>query len=161
MADNSTVTLFVNNSDPKYAFKNLTDQVDITDTFRIKEPMDVLRPRFTLARSTMQAKKTDWQKFNYCQIPRFGNRRYFMSLKAIEGGLIEATCEVDALSTYINSMMGTAFEIARAASSIKGDTLLFADETRPTQANRLTEIHKLAKLEESTGNNYVLTVAGG
>ena len=161
MADNSLVSLYVNSSDPKNAFKNLSNQLDITETFRMKEPIDVLRPVFTVARSTMQAGNTDWQKFNYCKIPRFGNRYYFMTLKALEGGLIEASCSVDALSTYIGSMMGTAFEIARAANSIKGDTLLFADDTRPTQANRYTEIHKLAKLEESTGNNYVLTVAGG
>lgn len=161
MANNSEVILYVNSSDPKKAYKNIGNKLAITETFRMKEPVDVLRPVFTIARSTMAALNTDWQKYNYCQIPRFGNRYYFMSLKTIEGGLVEASCTVDALSTYIEALKGTAFEIARASNSIKGDTLLFADETRPTQANRLTEIHKLTKLDEATGNNYVLTVAGG
>lgn len=161
MANNTKVTIYVNSADPKKATKNPTNKVDITDTFRIKEPVDILHPVFTLAKSTMEKKNINWQNYNYCQIPDFGNRYYFMTLRALNNGLIEATCSVDVLSTYIGKLMGTAFEIARASNSIKADTLLYADETRPTQANRYIEYHPLEKLSESTGNNYVLTVAGG
>lgn len=162
MANNSTVTIWVNASDPKNAYKNLQNQVDITDTFRMKEPIDQLRPVFTVARSTMQAGSHDWSDYNYCQIPRFGNRKYFMTTKALNGGLIECTCQVDALSTYIDKLAGKSFEIARYQNAALSN--LYADDQQPIYANTALQWEVVGSLDESTAEgakHYVMTVAGG
>lgn len=156
-----TVKLYINNSDPKCATKNLASELQVTDTFRMKEPIDILNPVFEIAKSTAEANSGKWQNFNYCIIPNFGNRRYFMNIVTKSSGILECHCKVDALSTYISSLMGTAFEIARTSKSIVSDSLMYADDQRPTYACKYKEYHKLTKLDEATGNNYVLTVAGG
>lgn len=161
MPNHTEVILYVNNSDPKVSRKNLSNEVKITQTFRIKEPVDVLRPVFTLARSTMENQRSAWNTYNYCKIPAFGNRQYFMTTKALNDSTVECTCEVDVLSTYIDTLRGMQFEVERSESSNMANSFLYADEQRPLQANKFTQLVPLGKLDETTGNNYVLTVSGG
>lgn len=161
MADNSEVHVYVNNSDPKSAYKNLQNEVIITGSFRMKEPMDQLRPVFMLAKSTLET-KGNWSSYNYCKIPRFGNRYYFMHTKTLSDGMIECTCEVDPLTTYIDKLAGMSFEIARYQNAALNN--LYADDQQPIYANTALQWVIVGNLEESTAEgakHYVMTVAGG
>ena len=157
-----TVNLWVNNSDPKCAYKNLTDQVSITGTFRMKEPMDILNPVFEISKSTAEYENVKWQNYNYCIIPNFGGRHYFMTIRTLSNGILECICHVDVLSTYIADLAGKKFVLARYQNASVGN--LYADDRQPLYANKVVEGYYIGSLDESTAANakhYVLTVAGG
>lgn len=159
------LTLYVNNSPPNYAYKNLSNAINIAaNSCRMKDPMDILNPVIQISKARFGADAwVNHNQYNYCKIPAFG-RSYFVKYVADLGEIVELQCNVDVLSTYIGSLINKSFEVERASNSNKGDSLLFADAERPLQINKRTEREKAQRLlifPENTGGGYYLTVAGG
>lgn len=152
------VSLFCNNSDPKLAFKNLTNQHDFADNaFSFKAPVDVLNPVLQIRKAAVG---DDWQILNYAYIPKFGNRKYFMTFKADTGTMLEYDLHVDVLSTYAPELIKYSFELERSNTN-KGTSMKFVDNERPIQADKYYWPVVIGNLEETSGGTYVLTVAGG
>ena len=154
----SQVSLYCNNSDPKKAYKSLTNQHDFEDNaFSFKAPVDVLNPVLQISKSAVG---DDWQILNYAYIQKFGNRRYFMTFKADTGTMLEYDLHVDVLSTYADQLLATSFELERAETN-KATSLKFADPERPMQADKWVGYFVIGALDETSGGTYTLTVAGG
>ena len=150
---------WVNNSAPYVAYKNKTNAKEI-DSAKLKDPSDVLSPVLMINKTALG---DGWANYNYVEIPMF-NRKYFASFVADRGGILEFKCHVDVLSTYAGKIVGSTFEIERAYSSGKAESLLYADTERPLQINKRIErdpAQRLLILPQSTGGGYFLTVAGG
>lgn len=157
--------LFINNSPPNYAYKNLSNEIAIdASDCRMKGPVDILNPVIEINKDRFGSGSwTNHNKYNYCKIPAFG-RSYFVKYIADLGGVVELQCNVDVLSTYIGNLIGKSFEVERASNSNKGDSLLFADAERPLQINKKTEretAQRLLVFPQNSGGGYYLTVAGG
>lgn len=154
------VSFYINNSDAKKAYKNLTSkQTFAVNHFRLKEPVDQLHPVLLIKK---EAFTIGWAGYNYAQIPAFGNRKYFARFVAENAGMQEWQLDVDSLSTYADQLCSKtqAFELERAQSN-KGKALKFPDAERPIQADKYTAYRVIGNLDETSGGIYTLTVAGG
>lgn len=155
------LTFSVNTSAPYVAYKNITNDKKLADdNVKMKDPCEVLAPVLLVKKSALGS---NWNKYNYVTIPMFG-RKYFARFTAERGGLLEFQCRVDALSTYIDALIGSSFEVERAYNSGKAESLLFADTERPLQINKKIErdpSQRLLILPQNTGGGYFLTVSGG
>jgi hypothetical protein len=150
--------LYCNNSDPKKAYKSLTNGHSYSGgSFSFKDPTDVLNPVLQISKASVG---DDWQILNYAYIPKFGNRKYFMSFKADRGEILEYDLHVDVLSTYADKLLTQKFELERAETN-KASSLKFADAERPLQADKWVGYFLIGALDETTGGTYTLTVAGG
>ena len=75
------------------------------------------------------------------------------------GGRIAFHMTVDPLKTYAGELMATSFMIAR--SETKGSPY-FIDAEKALQGNKVVDYDILGHIpQDTTGNKYVLTVAGG
>lgn len=152
------LTLWQNNSDPKKAYKTLTNRLNFDDSsFSFKEPVDSLNPVLLISKAALGE---SWWQYNYAQIPKFNNRYYFAKFVTQRGELMEYQLSVDALSTYAGQLVGKSYELERCESN-KASSLLFADPERPMQANKYIVAKVIGSLDEITGGTYTLTVAGG
>lgn len=152
------LTLYQNNSDPKKAFKTLTNELNFDDNaFNFKDPLDSLNPVLLISKAALG---DSWWIYNYARIPKFNNRYYFAKFITQRGELMEYQLSVDALSTYAGQLVDKSYELERCESN-KASSLLFADPERPMQANKYIVAKVIGSLDEVTGGTYTLTVAGG
>lgn len=150
--------LGINNSMPAVAYKNVTSwHTYATNHFRLKDPVDVLEPVILVSKTAIP---DNWKQFNYARIDTF-NRYYFASFVCENAGMLEYKLSVDALSTYIDSILKQSFEIERAANSNKGNSQLYADQERPLQINKQIDHKRLLILPQHSGGGYYMTVSGG
>lgn len=160
MADENLaqVYLYLNNSDPKRAWKSLTKEHRFeSNAFSLKDPVDVLNPVLLIKKSSVGS---DWQVLNYAWIPKFGNRYYFAKYVTQRGELLEYQLNVDVLMTYKSALVQQSYEIERCESN-KASSLKFADAERPMQADKWIVADVIGNLDQLTGGIYTLTVAGG
>ena len=151
----SEIILYKNQSDRKKINKNITEIVDITDTFRIKENTSIINPTVILSRETVGKR---YASVNYAYIPMW-NRYYFVDdIVVMNDTLLSLTMTCDVLMTYRDTVMSTPQEIVRAEAL---NSELYIDTERPIQSNKLLDIVKIGDVPMSVGNNYAFTVAGG
>ena len=151
----SEIILYKNQSDRKKINKNITEIVDITETFRIKENTSIINPTVILSRETVGKR---YASVNYAYIPMW-NRYYFVDdIVVMNDTLLSLTMTCDVLMTYRDTVMATPQEIVRAEAL---NSELYIDTERPIQLNKLLDIVKIGDVPRSVGNNYALTVAGG
>lgn len=161
MNEYTNMTLYTISCDRKQIDKSKSwdKVVDITETLRIKQPSSILNPVITIALSTVGAK--NYAAVNYAYIPDWG-RYYFVDDITLENnGILTLTLSVDVLMSYKGKILSSKQFIARAESL---NSPLYIDSERPIQANKKISVPDsvvLGIFPESTGNNYVLTVAGG
>lgn len=133
--------------------------VDITETFRVKQASSILNPQITLALSTIGEK--NYASVNYAYVPEWG-RYYFVDDITLENdSLLTLTLSVDVLMSYKDKILSSQQFISRAESL---NSALYIDSEKPIQANKKISVPDsvvLGIFPESTGNNYVMTVAGG
>lgn len=109
----SQIILYKNKSDRKKLNKDLSQIVDITGTFRLKEPTSVIYPVVTLSKETIGE---NWAQVNYAYIPMF-KRYYFIDKPGtLKDGLVTYEMSTDPLMSYKAGLLNTAFEIARSES---------------------------------------------
>lgn len=158
----SKCMLWVCNDDRKTLNKTIdidNPAVTIPQTmFRYVEPMDQLRPSFILnSAGSYFGDDNKWRKLNYCRLEKF-NRYYFCHLTTRNDGMIQVDCEVDPLMSYRAEIASKQFEVARSASI---NSEWYIDSERPIQANHYLRQFVLGAFPEASGNNYIMTVAGG
>ena len=131
----------------------------ITDTFIFKQPCSVFNPEVLIAKETLA--KANFSQINYAYIPSLG-RYYFVDDITMENdGILRFSMSVDVLMTYRTQILKSKQFVARSQSL---DSRLYIDSERPIQANKLIKPNDacvLGLFPQSTGNNYVMTVAGG
>lgn len=86
-----SVYLYTNTSDKRVVAKSLTNQ--ITKSCKLKGDCSILNPVLILTGDA-----GDYSLVNYMYIPDF-HRYYFCTVRALTGGLLEVTGEVDVLSS--------------------------------------------------------------
>lgn len=151
----SEIILYKNSSDRKKVKKDLSKIVEVTETFRIKEPSSIVNPVVTLSKNTVG---TSWVTANYAYIPMFKRYYFIDDIVACNDGIIEFHLTVDPLMTYKDGLLSTKFEFVRAEAL---NSRLFIDPELPIQGNKLLTYKILGSIPESGSNNYILTVAGG
>lgn len=152
----SDIYLFQCTSDPKKLEKELGSKLEITNTFRLKEPCNVLEPTVTLSKETVGDK---WALYNYAYIPLF--RRYYFCKRpgTLHDGLLTYDFKVDPLMSWSAQLLQTPFEIARSEVCY---TRMFVDKERALLAQKVVTNRPIGAFpQDSSGNNFVLTVAGG
>lgn len=164
----NTIILYSNQSDRKCVVKNLDEIQPITETFRIKEPSSIIKPVVVLSRSSVGG---NWADINYAYIPAF-KRFYFvdniiLSSGGIEnptqanngkGGFITLEMSIDVLQTYQDKILKSQQEVVRSEYL---NSKMYVDTELPLQANKLLTLDQIGLFPEASGNNYVLTTAGG
>ena len=153
----SEIILYQNNSDRKKLKKNLSEIVDITETFRLKEPVDVIRPRVTLSKETIGK---NWAKVNYAYIPMFGRYYFIDKPGTLQDGLVTYEMTVDPLMSYQAGLLNTAFEIARSESV---NSKYYIDTEKALLQRRIVTYKKIGSITQDAANTkkYFITVAGG
>jgi hypothetical protein len=152
----SEIILYKNNSDRKKLGKSLIQIVDITQTFRIKEPCNIIRPEIELSRQTVGK---NYASVNYAYVPMW-NRYYFVNaITAEHDSLLRLTMEVDPLMSYRAMLLNTSFEIARSESL---NSKYYIDTEKALINRRVVSFLNIGVIPQSAGGKkYTLTVAGG
>ena len=162
-----TCVLYSNQSDRKSVVKSLDEIVQITESFQIKEPSSIINPVIILSRKTVGKR---WADVNYAYIPEF-KRFYFVDNISISpaglaknsgydaaSGFLTLEMSIDVLHTYRSQILDSQQQIARCEFI---NSALYVDTELPIQANKIVNDYQIGLFPESTGNNYVLTTAGG
>lgn len=160
----SEIILYKNKSDRKKLNKDLSQIVDITGTFRLKEPTSVISPVVTLSKETIGK---NWAQVNYAYIPMF-NRYYFIDKPGtLKDGLVTYEMSVDPLMSYKGALLNTAFEIARSESV---NSKYYIDPEKAIIQRRVVQYLPAKNsggtaqgVPQSAANTkkYFITVAGG
>lgn len=149
------IFLYKNNSDRKQIVKDLENFKENGYSCKLKEPCSILRPSITI-RSSAIGKQ--WAKCNYAYIPSF-NRYYFIdNITCLNDGLLQLDMSVDVLQTYQYQIMTQQQQVVRSEYL---NSKMYIDTELPLQANKIITIEQIGLFPEATGNNYILTTAGG
>ena len=144
--------------------KYLKNQKTIKNHFRIKEPCSFLDPVIELAATnavphgSAQAGIGELAKLNYLYIERFQRYYFIDDIIFNNDGLIELHCSIDVLMSYANDIYGSQQEVIRAE---KLNSPKYIDNERPILSDKVLTTKILGEFPASSGNNYVMTVAGG
>lgn len=163
MANHTLLILYTCTCDRKKVNKAsaLENGTRVTDTFRIKENCSILSPVIQLATTTIESGELKLHALNYAYIQRF-NRYYFITdIKYMNDNLVEISMDIDVLMTYAGKILDSSQEVTRSESI---NSKNFIDSERPVQSNKILQVGNaqfLGNFPEATGNNYVMTVAGG
>lgn len=114
----------------------------------IMEGVDILQPVFILS-------DFDIANINYCYIDKF-KRYYFIEWTSQENGMFLATCKVDVLFTYKNSIL-TISALIKRQEFVYDEFLI--DENVKEKVGTFTEKKKIGSIGNTI--SYVLTVTGG
>lgn len=152
-----------------YLMKNKQDRKKINKTPEYlssqQEPIDfVMKDNTSIVSPTIRISKAaagdNWAEINYCHIPKFGRYYFVDNIIAATGGILELECTVDPLMTYAAQLMNTGFFIARSESI---NSKYFLDTEKALEVKKV--LHFTLPLghipQDSTGNKFCLTVAGG
>lgn len=154
----SEIRLYKVQNDRKTICKNLNPIVHITETFRIKEPTDLLNPVVVLSKSSVGE---NWPEVNYAYIPMFGRFYFVNDIRLLSNEMIELSLAIDVLWTYASGLKNTAFEIARSESL---NSKLFVDPELYLQVKRTIDAKLVGSITQSSGSSakkYCITVSGG
>lgn len=123
----------------------------------MKDNSSIINPVMIISKERLGEQ---WAEANYAYISDFGGRYYFINdTEAMTGGRIAFHMTVDPLKTYAGELMSTSFMIAR--SEVKGSPY-FIDAEKALQGNKVVDYDILGHIpQDTTGNKYVMTVAGG
>lgn len=123
----------------------------------MKDNSSIINPVMIISKERLGEQ---WAEANYANIPDFGGRFYFINnIEVMTGGRIAFHMTVDPLKTYAGELMSTSFMIAR---SEKKGSPYFIDAEKALQGNKVVDYDILGNIpQDTTGNKYVLTVAGG
>lgn len=161
MPDNVTrIAFFSCSCDRKCVAKEvyLKNQTIIKSHFRIKQPCSMLDPVIELDINNVQRSGLQISGTNYCYIELF-KRFYFINDIVFENdGLVEMHLSVDVLMTYASDIYDSQQEVIRAEAL---NSPRYIDNERPILSDKILTTKILGEFPEQSGNNYVLTVAGG
>lgn len=142
-----TKIFFYNCADENKKLKKNISFISDTEIY-IMDGVDILRPIFILS-------DFDIANINYCYIDKF-KRYYFIEWTTQENGMFLATCKVDALFTYKNSIL-TISALIKRQEFVYDDFLI--DENVKEKVGTFTEKKKIGSIGNTI--SYVLTVTGG
>ena len=142
-----TVNLYTNTSDRDYVHKTLSDP--IVKTCELKGDVDLRRPVLIVTGDA-----SDYSLINYMSIPAF-HRSYFVTCRALPGGLIEISGECDVLSSSWDYIKDSKAVIDRQENEYN---LYLNDGTFSAYANDMV-VTKTFSAGFSTPS-YVMVVAG-
>ena len=142
-----TKVFFYNCSDENKKLKKNISFISDKEIY-IMEGVDILRPVFILS-------DFDITNINYCYIDKF-KRYYFIEWTTQENGMFLATCKVDVLFTYKNSIL-TISALIKRQEFVYDDFLI--DENVKEKVGTFTEKKKIGSIGNTI--SYVLTVTGG
>lgn len=162
-----TCILYSNQSDRKSVVKSLDEIVQITESFQIKEPSSIINPVIILSRKTVGKR---WADVNYAYIPEF-KRFYFVDNISISpaglaasggydaaSGFLTLEMSIDVLHTYRTQILDSQQQVIRSEFL---HSTMYLDPELPIQANKIVKDFQIGLFPEASGNNYVLTTAGG
>jgi len=150
--------------DPDNKRSWLSPICDTIDSFRLKEPVDVLKPVVTISRDTLGK---NWAKANYAQIPMFGRFYFINNPGTLHDGLVTYELSVDPLQSYMGDLLNTPFEISRSESVNSKD---YIDPEKAIIQRRVVQYLPAKNaggtaqgVPQSAANTkkYFITVAGG
>ena len=154
------VTLYEVSCDRRKIDKTKSWAVRATVPCNIKEPCSVTEPIITISASRIP---TAFSKINYAWVPDL-NRYYFIDkIEMLTHDQIQLSMTVDVLMSYKDYLMNNNFEVARSEDI---NSRYFVDSEQLILCKRkITDGRGTLQFgmfpEDSTGNKYVLTVAGG
>lgn len=96
LINDTNLVFYIVEDDPNTAYKNKTNQYVMTGT--IQQDIDLLNPVIIIDTNV------DLTKYNYIYISCL-ERYYFCKVSLLYGGRYEVTCNVDALSTFIQELI--------------------------------------------------------
>ena len=142
-----TKVFFYNCSDENKKLKKNISFISDKEIY-IMDGVDILQPVFILS-------DFDITNINYCYIDKF-KRYYFIEWTTQENGMFLATCKVDVLFTYKNSIL-TISALIKKQDFVYDEFLI--DETVKEKVGTFTEKKKIGSIGNTI--SYVLTVTGG
>lgn len=147
--------LLVNAEDRKKISKN-PSPIGGEMTCILKENTSIVRPTMQVSTSALA---DGWAAANYAYIPDF-NRYYFIDKPiAATGGMMEFEMTVDPLRTYKSGLLNTSFLVARSETN---GSPYFIDAEKALQGDKIVDYEIIGHIpQDTTGNMYTLTVAGG
>ena len=161
MADDVTrIALFTSTCDRKCVAKEayLRNQTVIKNHFRIKQPCSILNPIVELTASNVTRSGIQLERLNYIYIEAFQRFFFIDDIIFQNDGLIELHCTVDVLMSYVNQIYGSQQEVVRSEAL---NSARFIDTERPLLCDKILTTKIIGEFPETSGNNYVMTVAGG
>ena len=127
--------------------------------FVIKEPCSMLNPVLQITGSA--SGDINLNRLNFAYMKKFDRYYFIEDIIYQKDGLVELHLAVDVLTTYGEQILSSQQEVVR---SWNVNTRQYTDPERPIYFTRwldATNSTILGKVPDSTGNNYVMTVAGG
>lgn len=126
----------------------------------IKEPCNIIEPVLIVQRSRLGE---NWAKVNYCYIKELGRYYFIDKPNMLTHDQYELPMTVDPLMSYYDELMNTNFEISRSESV---NSTYFIDSEKLILSKREISdgdgAYQFGMFpEDSTGNKYIMTVAGG
>lgn len=144
----SDIVLYVNMSDAKKAFKTLNNQYVLNMTF--KKDIDILNPVFEITSDT------DITQYNYVYISAF-DRYYFATITCVVGRKYRVVCNVDPLSSFIESIAQIPCIIDKEEQH---NNLYLNDGTYVQGVKNYSQVYNFSNGFNSTPEN-ILICAGG
>lgn len=148
----------INSDDRKKITKTFVETVEPIECI-LKEDTSLFSPVMIVSKDRMGA---NWAKYNYAKIPEFGDRYYFIdNITAETGGRLAYHMTVDPLKTYAQTLLNTSFFIARSESV---NSKYFLDTEKAIEVKKIMDFPKphLGVIpQDSIGNKFCITVAGG
>lgn len=155
-----------------YSNKNPVNKIDKTLTAPISnlngnfiEPVNIINPSFKISE--------DFSKLancNYCYIPSFGKRYYFIdSIDIIQDGIYKINCSIDVLKTYADSIKNHSAIISKVGEEYENnyinDGTFISEERTITKPFYFMKNGEKAKIFEGGDLDedwvYILTCYGG
>ena len=122
----------------------------------LKDDTSLFKPTMIIDKSKLG---DQWPFANYAYIPDFGRYYFIDDIEALTGNRVAFHMTIDPLYTYADSLMGKSFLIARSETN---GSAFFIDAEKALQSTKTVEYDILGNVrQDTTGNKYVLTVAGG
>lgn len=148
----------INNDDRKKIKKKFAENVEPVECV-LKENTSIFSPVMIVSKDRIGE---NWAKYNYAKIPDFGDRYYFIdNITAETGGRLAYHMTVDPLKTYAQTLLNTSFFIARSESV---NSKYFLDTEKAIEVKKIMDFpspHLGVIPQDSTGNKFCITVAGG
>lgn len=162
-----TVNFYITPDDPAVLIKavNFISTADC----EIKESTSLLNPTLIIKYSTWEGLVAN--NVNYCQIPKFGNRYYFLGDPVIlTGGRVEIEASVDVLMSNEAELANCYCYIQRGGAPTEWEYYL-PDNSIPVKTTERVinvpfdftpfNITDISAVDGSVQQNYLLTVVGG
>ena len=92
-----SITLQINNSEPIKVDKDISTIATYNGTLR--EGTSIIDPIIKI-----ECDLTDVKRCNYLTIPSFGRSYFVKDMVSVRNGLVEFTCHVDVLRTYVSEI---------------------------------------------------------